>query len=170
MLLNDLTCTTIQRANNMILISQENISRKVLILQTDQENRKLQNYNTDAAIWFYFSSPTGKCVDFHCQWWRLNKLGMSLSEGQLRLRSLAKKSERKGWEGLDTCWGGIYWVKDDEYGEKKGREQRRFKDVEKGGHSEMIKFIITALSSHQFIPDLLIFHCHTWKKSVNNQI
>lgn len=44
---------------------------------------------------------------------------------------------------------------------KKGRAQKRFKDVEKGGHLEMIKFIITARSPRQFIPDLHILHCHT---------
>lgn len=42
-----------------------------------------------------------------------------------------------------------------------GKKKEEHKDVEKGGHSEMIKFIITARSPHQFIPNLHIFHCHT---------
>lgn len=114
-------CTTMQKANNMILINHKTLKESFGFANRSKKKKitKLRHWRSHIILFLFsqweFSLSVTKMEQVRNEY---------ILEGQFRLRSLVNKSERKGWEGLDMCWGGIYWVKDDEYGgKKKGRAQ-----------------------------------------------
>lgn len=124
-------CTTMQKANNMILINHKTLKESFGFANRSKKKKitKLRHWRSHIILFLFsqweFSLSVTKMEQVRNEY---------ILEGQFRLRSLVNKSERKGWEGLDMCWGGIYWVKDDEYGGKKKRKSTRMwkkEDIQK---------------------------------------